>query len=83
MRIHALQTGRVRVKRSQLVGQGHGLARRARPLIDKNWSDWLPTYAFAIEHPDGVVVVDSGANVGLMNLPKWHPYFRLAVHFAI
>jgi hypothetical protein len=24
MQIHALQTGRVRVKRAQIVGQGHG-----------------------------------------------------------
>ena len=83
MRIRALQTGRVKVKRSQLIGQGHGLGRRARPLFDKNWSDWLPTYAFAIEHPEGVVIVNSGANAGLMKLPQWHPYFRLAVHFEI
>ncbi len=41
MQIHALQTGRVRVKRAQLVGQGHGLKRRIGPLIDRVWSDWL------------------------------------------
>ncbi len=37
MRIHALQTGRVQVKRAQLVGQADaiiGLAMRCKPPID-------------------------------------------------
>ena len=83
MRIHALQTGRVQVKTSQIVGRGHGLARRLGPLFDETWSDWLPTYAFAVEHRDGVVLVDTGASARLMRLPRWHPYFRLAVRFEI
>jgi glyoxylase-like metal-dependent hydrolase (beta-lactamase superfamily II) len=83
MRIHAVQTGRVRVKTSQIVGRGHGLARRLAPLFDDSWSDWLPTYVFAIEHRDGVILVDAGASAELMRLPRWHPYFRLAVRFAI
>ncbi len=84
MQIHALQTGRVQVKRAQIVGQGHGLKRRLAPLlIDPDWSGWLPTYAFAVEHPDGVILIDTGSNAGLLNLPRWHPYFRLAVRFDI
>jgi glyoxylase-like metal-dependent hydrolase (beta-lactamase superfamily II) len=83
MRIHALQTGRVRVKTSQLVGRGHGWARRLAPLVDGTWSDWLPTYAFAVEHRDGVILVDAGASAALKRLPRWHPYFRLAVRFDI
>ncbi len=74
MKIHALQTGRVQVKRAQLIGQGHGLKRRLGPLTDTVWSDWLPTYAFAVEHADGVILIDTGSNAGLMNLPRWHPY---------
>lgn len=83
MRIHAIETGKVRIKRSQLVGQGIGLRRRAAPIFDRDWADWVPTYAFAIEHRDGVVVVDSGANEGLTRLPRWHPYFRFAVNFDV
>src|SRR5271163_2151575 len=83
MRIHAIQTGAVQIKNSQIVGRGHGLARRMAPLFDENWSDWLPVYAFAIEHRDGVILVDSGSNAGLNSLPRWHPYFRLAVRFEI
>lgn len=83
MRVHAIETGRVQVKQSQIVGRGHGLARRAAPLFDPRWSDWLPVYAFAIEHAEGVILVDSGSNAGLMNLPRWHPDHRFAVHFDI
>ncbi len=83
MRVHAIETGRVRVKASQLVGRGRGLARRLAPLLDDEWSDWLPTYAFAVEHPDGVVLIDTGANAGLERLPRWHPYFQLAVKFDV
>jgi glyoxylase-like metal-dependent hydrolase (beta-lactamase superfamily II) len=83
MRIHAIQTGSVRVKVSQLAGKGGGLARRAAPLFDREWSDPLPVLAFAIEHRDGVILVDTGSNAGLNGLPRWHPYFRLAVRFDI
>jgi len=83
MRVHALQTGRVQVKRAQIVGRRHGLRRRLGPLTDSEWSDWLPTYAFALEHPEGVILVDTGSNAGLMNLPRWHPYFRFGVRFDI
>jgi len=83
MRIHAIETGRVRVKASQLVGHGHDLARRLAPIFDGKWSGWLPTYAFAVEHRDGVALIDTGANAGLNRLPRWHPYFQLAVKFDV
>jgi glyoxylase-like metal-dependent hydrolase (beta-lactamase superfamily II) len=83
MRVHAVETGRVRVKASQLVGRGRGLARRLAPIFDDEWSGWLPTYAFAVEHPEGVILVDTGANAGLKRLPRWHPYFQRAVKFDI
>ena len=83
MRVHAIQTGRVQIKASQIVGRGHGLKRRLAPLIDAEWSAWLPTLAYAIEHRDGVILVDTGASAALKRLPHWHPYFRLSVRFDI
>ena len=83
MRIHAIQTGLVRIKMSQIEGRGHGPARRLAPLVDRAWSPWLPTFAWAIEHPEGVILVDTGATARLKSLPRWHPYFRLAVQFDI
>lgn len=55
MRIHAIETGRVQIKRSQIVAKGHGFARRLAPLTDAEWSEWLPTTAYAIEHRGGVI----------------------------
>ena len=83
MRVHAISTGRVRIKQSQILGRGRGLARRLAPLWDGDWSDWLPISIFAVEHRDGVVLIDAGANAGCMRLPRWHPYFQRAVQFDI
>ena len=83
MRIHAIETGKVWVRKAQIVGEGHGLRRRLAPLFDDSWSDPLPVYAYAIEHPDGVILVDAGSNAGLMSLPKYHPYFLRCVRFDI
>lgn len=55
-------------------------------LFDKNWSEWLPIYAWAIEHDEGVIVVDTGethkTNISGY-LPKWHPFYSLAVEFDV
>ena len=60
-----------------------GFMRRLAPLIDSEWSAWLPTFAYAIEHRDGVILVDTGASAAAKSLPRWHPYFRNAVRFDI
>ena len=83
MRIHAIETGRVRIKQAQIEGRGHGLWRQAQPILSREWADWSPTYVFAIEHPEGVIVVDTGANAGLKSLPRWHPFFQFGVRFDI
>lgn len=83
MHIHALQTGSVQIKRSQQVGAGHGLARRFRPFVDPLWTDWLPTFAWVIEHPEGIIVVDTGAASGDAHLRSWHPYHRFDVRFKV
>jgi N-acyl homoserine lactone hydrolase len=83
VRVHVIQTGRVRIKASQIVGRGHGLRRRLAPLVDAEWSGWLPVNAYAIEHRDGVILVDTGVSAGVKRLPRWHPYFRFCVHFDI
>ena len=35
-----------------------GASRRS---YRREWADWMPVYAWAIEHPEGVIVVDTGA----------------------
>ena len=84
MRIHAIQTGSVRIKESQVRGNGHGLRRRLGVFTDPQWTDWLPTYAWMIEHPEGVIVVDTGQGTHLLDgVKSLHPYLRWEVEFRI
>ena len=84
MRIHAIQTGTVKIKTAQVEGRGHGLRRQLAVYTDRNWTEWLPTYAWAIEHPEGVIVVDTGQGVHLLETPaSYHPFLRWEVVFRI
>jgi len=84
MRIHAIRTGSVRIKRSQVRGRGRGLRRRLRIFADPQWTDWLPTYAWMIDHPEGLIVVDTGQGTHLLDgVRSLHPYLRWEVMFRI
>jgi glyoxylase-like metal-dependent hydrolase (beta-lactamase superfamily II) len=84
MRIHAIQTGSVRIKRSQVRGRGRGLSRRLRIFADPHWTDWLPTYVWMIDHPEGVIVVDTGQGTHLLDgVRSLNPYLRWEVMFQI
>jgi N-acyl homoserine lactone hydrolase len=86
LKIHAIQTGTVRVKVCQTVGRGKGFMRQVNILLDRSWTEALPIYAWAVETPEGVVVVDTGETARTSEpayFPRWHPYFRLAVQFDV
>ena len=84
MKLHAIQTGSVRIKTAQVEGRGRGLRRRLGIVTDRNWTGWLPTYAWVIEHPEGVIVVDTGQGTHLLETGKsLHPYMRWEVAFRI
>lgn len=82
MKIHAIQTGTVALTTSWREGVGHGRRRLLNTLLDREWTEPLPIYAFAIEHPEGVIVVDTGETARVAQpgyLPRWSPFFRFAV----
>jgi N-acyl homoserine lactone hydrolase len=81
MRIHVVQTGTVAIKQVQRHGRTSGT-----PLVnilrDSAWTEPLPIYAFLIEHPEGLIVVDTGETARVAErgyFPWWHPYFHFAV----
>ena len=86
-RIHAIRTGLVQVRRPQMESRGGSApARLAHMLFDAEWSEWLPIYAWAIEHDEGVIVVDTGEASRVHERgyhPRWHPFYRRAVHFSV
>lgn len=86
MELHAIETGQVRVRARQREGLGSGARRRLNTMLDRQWTEWLPIYAFAIEHPEGVIVVDTGETARAAEpgyFPRWHPYYRLAVRLEV
>jgi N-acyl homoserine lactone hydrolase len=85
MRIHSISTGHVQVHTNQVRGRGTGLARRLNVLRDTQWTPPLPIHAWAIEHPEGLILVGTG-EVHEASDPRHfpaHPYFRRALRFDL
>jgi glyoxylase-like metal-dependent hydrolase (beta-lactamase superfamily II) len=79
VKIHAIQTGTVAVTTAWREGVGHGRRRLLQTILDRKWTEPLPIYAFAIEHPEGVVVVDTGESARASQrsyFTRWHPGVR-------
>lgn len=86
IKIHPIQTGKVKVKQHQVRRAGGPLPSLLNVLFGRRWSEWLPIYAWAIEHPEGVIVVDTGETHRTGEpgyLPAWHPYYALAARFDV
>jgi N-acyl homoserine lactone hydrolase len=87
MKIHAIQTGTVEVKKNQVVGKGSGAGRLVNVLFGREWvTPPVPIYAWVIEHEEGVIVVDTGETARTSEasyFPRWHPYYNLAVRFHV
>jgi len=67
-------------------GSCKGAARIANMLFDEEWTGWLPIYAWAIEHEEGVIVVDVGETSRVHQtgyFPSWHPFYRRATKFSV
>jgi glyoxylase-like metal-dependent hydrolase (beta-lactamase superfamily II) len=73
MRVLGVSTGVVRGKR-----RAHGPLR----YLPGGWSEeTLPVNVFAVEHPSGICLFDTGQTAAAARpgfLPRWHPYLRLA-----
>ena len=55
-------------------------------LFDEEWSEWLPIYVWLIEHDEGLILVDTGETTRVHERgyhPRWHPFYRRAVHFSV
>jgi glyoxylase-like metal-dependent hydrolase (beta-lactamase superfamily II) len=84
--IRAIRTGLVQVRSAQRESRSTGLARVTDMLFDKEWTEWLPIYAWVIEHDEGVIVVDTGETSRVHENgyhPSWHPFYRRASRFSV
>ena len=86
MNIYRIETGKVKIKKNQL-SKARGMAPKlTKVLFDRHWTDWLPIYAWLIEHEEGFIAVDTGETHKTGEegyFPKWHPYHSMAVKFDV
>ncbi len=82
MKIHAISTGAVQITRSWRKGQGDGFGRLANALLDANLTEWLPIFCYVIEHPEGLIVVDTGIPSNANDPIYFPPWMRLVQRAA-
>ncbi|MDQ2997718.1 MAG: N-acyl homoserine lactonase family protein [Chloroflexota bacterium] len=83
VKIHAIQTGSVQIKTAQLIRKPGGTLRI---LTDSHWTKALPIFAWVIDHPEGIIVVDTGDTAQTADpryFPGWHPYYRTSVRLRV
>ncbi|TCQ03786.1 metallo-beta-lactamase superfamily protein [Rhizobium sp. PP-F2F-G36] len=80
MKIHCIQTGDVQIKsRHQLARFKARPARALDVIVDAHWSPRLPIGCWLIEHPEGLIVVDTGESSHANDpgyQPWWHPFMQ-------
>jgi N-acyl homoserine lactone hydrolase len=82
IRIHAIQTGTVAIKELQRDGGGRLRRNLLRVFAHPRWTEPLPILSWLIEHPEGLIVIDTGETSRVSEpgyFPRWHPYFRVAL----
>lgn len=82
VKLHVLDTGRVKIHRRQVEPHPRDGLRLLATLIDRHWTEWLSVWSFAVEHPDGLVVVDAGQDPDFVS-PWWDVYLRVAARFDV
>ena len=73
------------IRRRQRVGADDWL-RVLKTLADSEWTEPLPILAWLIEHPEGLIVVDTGETARATApgyFPRWHPYYRRCIRLAV
>lgn len=67
LRLHLIQTGWVAVKETHRHLRGPAALRIPAIIADRRWTEWLPISAWVIEHPEGVIVVDTGETARMLS----------------
>lgn len=80
VRVHHIQTGYVAVKSAHRSYSGRDGAGFPALMADNTWTEWMPITAWAIEHPEGVIVIDTGELSAAVTDPQFF-HCDPATHF--
>ena len=88
--VHAIQTGWVSVKRAHRAFRGPDALALPAIVASIRWTPWLPVIAWVIEHPDGMIVVDTGETARMVTDPDYPScdgsggwFYRNQLRFAV
>jgi glyoxylase-like metal-dependent hydrolase (beta-lactamase superfamily II) len=71
VKIHGLNTGTAAVKTAFRTRKGAGELAKLNILLDKHYTDYMPIWVWVIEHPEGLLVIDTGENAAIKDLDKY------------
>jgi len=60
VKVHAVQTGLISVKENFLNQKGQGFMSKLNIVLGNTYADFMPIWVWVIEHPEGIIVVDTG-----------------------
>jgi glyoxylase-like metal-dependent hydrolase (beta-lactamase superfamily II) len=84
MKIHAISTGKVKITQNWCVGRDGDPLRLAHTLFDRRFTEWLPIFCFVVEHPEGLIVMNTGIPVNANDpiwFPPWMRFVQRAAYF--
>lgn len=85
IKIHALQTGKVKVKQFQATGAQNLVSRLWQLFFTQRWTDWQPVYCWLLEYPEGLFLIDTG-EIARVHEKGYMPdslSFRAAVQYDV
>ena len=62
VKIHAINTGTVQVHPLHMEYHGKESLAKPRLLMSRGWTEPKPIYTWVVEHPEGLLVIDTGEN---------------------
>jgi N-acyl homoserine lactone hydrolase len=82
VKIHAIQTGTVAVKRSHLTNHTAHFFTPIKISLDKHFTEFMPIWVWVIEHPEGNIVIDTGETANVMNPNYFKPAGKLVAKYS-
>ena len=71
VKVHALCTGTVAVKKNFRTKSGIGELAKINILLDSHYTEYMPIWVWVIEHPEGLMIVDTGEISAIGNQDKY------------
>lgn len=62
IKVHAISTGRVKVKSIFRNAKKSGKFAVLKSFLSRKFTKWMPIWTWVIEHPEGIFLIDTGEN---------------------